>query len=371
MVTEIKHEFTGVFIPAHIWLSKELIPAEKMILGEIDALSKKTGWSNASRNHYAEWLSCSLPNVTYYFEKLEMLGFIEIVKTPGFRSKTRIVPSRFYEKQVVSPIDGGSQSGLLLPVSPIDGGSQSGLPEIKDKYKLKEKGKWKTHEGKKTPPPDYAEVERLAVEAKKEKAPPVAPPPLTIHSGFNDVFDTLYEKDENGEYRPRKDSEPKQPEEFEIEVFEPVKRERVTVPKPKKDDPYVTPQKATGHKIICETADEANDLITAWTACNIATVENWYNRSKRVISAVDLQNIITKFCGNYANHWDSGKRLRFLADPVLFFRNQCSGWLIDQNKFDREQAAKAAQPRAGFNQPTETKHTAPVSTAPVAKLYHK
>jgi len=98
--------------------------------------------------------------------------------------------------------------------------------------------------------------------------------------------------------------------------------------------------KATGREIVCETADDANDLITAWAARNMATIENWYNRSKRVISAVDLQNIITKFCGTYANHSDSGKRLRFLADPVLFFRNQCSGWLIDQNKYDREQAAK-------------------------------
>ncbi len=98
--------------------------------------------------------------------------------------------------------------------------------------------------------------------------------------------------------------------------------------------------KATGREIQCETADDANDLITAWAACNMATIENWYNRSKRVMSAVDLQNIITKFCGTYANHSDSGKRLRFLADPVLFFRNQCSGWLIDQNKYDSTQAAK-------------------------------
>ena len=98
--------------------------------------------------------------------------------------------------------------------------------------------------------------------------------------------------------------------------------------------------KATGREIVCETADDANDLITAWAERNMATIENWYNRSKRVMSVVDLQNIITKFCGTYANHSDSGKRLRFLADPVLFFRNQCSGWLIDQNKYDREQAAK-------------------------------
>lgn len=113
--------------------------------------------------------------------------------------------------------------------------------------------------------------------------------------------------------------------------------------------------KATGREIQCETADDANDLITEWAACNMATIENWYNRSKRVISAVDLQNIITKFCGTYANHSDSGKRLRFLSDPVLFFRNQCSGWLIDQNKYDSTQSSSK------FAIPTEQKSNLPKS----------
>jgi len=66
-----KREFTGVFIPAHIWVSKALIPSEKMILGEIDALSKKTGWCTAGRNHFAEWLNCTPQNDTYFLGKLE------------------------------------------------------------------------------------------------------------------------------------------------------------------------------------------------------------------------------------------------------------------------------------------------------------
>jgi hypothetical protein len=126
--------------------------------------------------------------------------------------------------------------------------------------------------------------------------------------------------------------------------------------------------KATGREIVCETADDANDLITAWAERNMATIENWYNRSRRVISVVDLQNIITKFCGTYANHSDSGKRLRFLADPVLFFRNQCSGWLIDQNKFDRDQAAK---PNTGKfqQQDNAAAYVAPKAVRPVQTFY--
>ena len=122
----MKREFTGVFIPAHIWTSKELIPAEKMILGEIDALSKTRGYCDASRAHFAEWLGCTVQNVTYYFEKLQRLGFISVEKIPGYRSKIALIQSRFYEDQGVNGTDGGGKRGL---------------PEIKEeiKGKIKEK----------------------------------------------------------------------------------------------------------------------------------------------------------------------------------------------------------------------------------------
>lgn len=112
----VKHEFTGVFIPAHIWLSKELIPAEKMMLGEITALSIKTGWCNAGRKHFAGWLGCDLPCVTYYIKKLEYLGFIEVKRESGVNNKMRVVVSRLYPSVpltgVVSPTDPPRQSHL-------------------------------------------------------------------------------------------------------------------------------------------------------------------------------------------------------------------------------------------------------------------
>lgn len=135
----MKREFTGVFIPAHIWTSKELIPAEKMILGEIDALSKTRGYCDASRAHFAEWLSCTVQNITYYFEKLERLGFIKVEKMPGYRSKIRLISERFYTEEGVSPTDGGSKPHLRVGVNGTDGGGKRDLPEIKDKKKKKEK----------------------------------------------------------------------------------------------------------------------------------------------------------------------------------------------------------------------------------------
>jgi len=137
----MKREFTGVFIPAHIWTSKELIPAEKMILGEIDALSKTRGYCDASRAHFAEWLGCTVQNVTYYFEKLQRLGFISVEKIPGYRSKIALIQSRFYEDQGVNGTDGGGKPHLLVGVNGTDGGGKRGLPEIKEekKGKIKEK----------------------------------------------------------------------------------------------------------------------------------------------------------------------------------------------------------------------------------------
>jgi uncharacterized phage protein (TIGR02220 family) len=128
-----KREFTGVFIPAHIWSSKELIPAEKMILGEIDALSKSRGYCDASRQHFADWLSCSVQNVSFYFTKLERLGFIFIEKIPGYRSKIRLNNERFYEAEGVNGTDGGGKPHLRVGVNGTDGGGKRGLPEIQDK----------------------------------------------------------------------------------------------------------------------------------------------------------------------------------------------------------------------------------------------
>ena len=121
-MAKVKREFTGVFIPAHIWTNKDLTPAEKMLLGEIDALSKNLGCCDAGREHFSEWLQCDVTNVTYYLKKLERLGFIEILRQPGYASRLRVIQERFRIEQVVNPVHGGSESSS---------------PEIKDKYKSK------------------------------------------------------------------------------------------------------------------------------------------------------------------------------------------------------------------------------------------
>lgn len=108
-------------------MAKDLTPAEKMMCGEIDALSKKTGWCEASRAHFAEWLQCSEANISNYWSKLEKAGFIEVEKTPGRRSKIRLNLARFWAEHPsaplttpVSPTDGHPSAPLTPPVSPTD-----------------------------------------------------------------------------------------------------------------------------------------------------------------------------------------------------------------------------------------------------------
>jgi uncharacterized phage protein (TIGR02220 family) len=101
-----QREFTGVFIPAHIWLSGEFGAMEKMLLGEIVALSQKNGWCYATRKHFSTWMHCSEANVTYYLTKLLKAGYIEQIEKPGFPTLRRVVVSKFYgEQEPVNVVD--------------------------------------------------------------------------------------------------------------------------------------------------------------------------------------------------------------------------------------------------------------------------
>lgn len=120
-----QREFTGVFIPAHIWLSSEFGAMEKMLLGEIVALSQKNGWCYATRKHFASWMHCSETNVTYYLTKLLKAGYIEQIEKPGFPTLRRVVVSKFYgEQEPVNVVD-PYPSNVFTPTrqTPLPGGS--------------------------------------------------------------------------------------------------------------------------------------------------------------------------------------------------------------------------------------------------------
>jgi len=161
-----------VFIPAIVWESKELIPAEKMLLGEIMALSERRGYCSASRAHFAEWLNCSPQNVTYFFSKLERLGYLSIARVPGERLKMVVNKAKFYGTEGVNPIDGGGKPDLRVGVNGIDGGGKWDLPEIQ--YKENNKNKYKELAENEFPQPQPL----FSQSPKKEKIPPPVAPAL-------------------------------------------------------------------------------------------------------------------------------------------------------------------------------------------------
>ncbi len=120
-----QREFTGVFIPAHIWLSGEFGAMEKMLLGEIVALSQKNGWCYATRKHFSSWMHCSEANVTYYLTKLLKAGYIEQIEKPGFPTLRRVVVSKFYGEQEPVKVVDPYPSNVFTPTrqTSLPGGS--------------------------------------------------------------------------------------------------------------------------------------------------------------------------------------------------------------------------------------------------------
>ena len=152
----MKREFTGVFIPAHIWTSKEITAIGKMLLAEIDALSQSTGWCYASRAHFAEWLGTTEANLSLHFKKLSDAGFLEIERVPGETNKMRVVADRFYLKEGVRKTYGGGKENL--PVNTIE-------------RKIEK-------EDESASPSQAAETLGLKAEVlKKDDVPPAAPAP--------------------------------------------------------------------------------------------------------------------------------------------------------------------------------------------------
>ena len=160
-----QREFTGVFIPAHNWEHPELTSSEKMMLGEIDALSKSKGWCFASRKHFASWLRCTESNISHYLTKLQQLGFIELVRIPGSSTRIRIVSGRFYGEEVVNPTHGSSESHSRGGLAPLTGG----VSGVHYKYKLNTSLNSTIKKGKK------AEEESNGKNQKKTAAPVQTP----------------------------------------------------------------------------------------------------------------------------------------------------------------------------------------------------
>lgn len=85
-----KRGFKGLFIPRNIYLSSELKPMEKMLLGEIDALDDPENGCFASNAHFSDFLGVSERYVRKMISNLEHLGLVRVDGGYG-RGCTRVI----------------------------------------------------------------------------------------------------------------------------------------------------------------------------------------------------------------------------------------------------------------------------------------
>lgn len=85
-------DFRGIWIPAEIWLTKELTVGEKLMYVEIESLSKLQRGCFASNAHFAEMFSISNSRVSEIISSLAVKGFVSVEqKRQGVRTVQRVI----------------------------------------------------------------------------------------------------------------------------------------------------------------------------------------------------------------------------------------------------------------------------------------
>lgn len=141
-----------------------------MLLGEVKALSEKTGWCTANNRHFSEWLHCSPQNASMFISKLIKRGHLEVEysdeKTKSGR-KMRVNEAWYH----------GVQENLS-PLSRIEGGlNRTEAPLSRIETEIQDKLKLNKEEGESAPAPAQisSTINTELPYEKKEVPPPAAP----------------------------------------------------------------------------------------------------------------------------------------------------------------------------------------------------
>lgn len=85
-------DFRGIWIPADIWMTKELTVGEKLMYVEIESLSKLQRGCFASNAHFAEMFSISTSRVSEIISSLAAKGFVVVEQNrQGVRTVQRVI----------------------------------------------------------------------------------------------------------------------------------------------------------------------------------------------------------------------------------------------------------------------------------------
>jgi|688.fasta_scaffold666251_1 hypothetical protein len=133
-----KHAFTGVFIPAKIWLDTTISPQAKLMLAEIRSLSENTGWCYANNSHFAEWMGCKVQNVSNLINEMKRRGMIDVVfsNSTGAGRKLR-VNAEWYFSQTTYTLNVPPYTENVPPYTENVPPYTENVTEIHFKYNLK------------------------------------------------------------------------------------------------------------------------------------------------------------------------------------------------------------------------------------------
>lgn len=89
-MTDEKREFKGMWIPAMVYYNREVSWSAKIIWAEIDSFTSNDRECFFSNEYLANFLGCSVPQVTRYLTELKKVGWIE---EAGFDGRKRYLKS--------------------------------------------------------------------------------------------------------------------------------------------------------------------------------------------------------------------------------------------------------------------------------------
>ncbi len=190
-------DFRGIWIPAEIWLTKELTVGEKLMYVEIESLSRLQRGCFASNAHFADMFQISPTRASEIINSLASKGFVTIEQTrQGVRTVQRVI-------KVVQRINTSSEN-LKNPFGKSEEGSSENLKGKNTKINNTEKVKtlvsderfdefWKQYPNKKA---------KAAAEKRWKKISPDDKTFASIMSGLARHKSSRAWLKDNGEFIP-------------------------------------------------------------------------------------------------------------------------------------------------------------------------
>ena len=105
----MERKFKGIWIPAEIWLNKDLSALDRVLLAEIDSLDNDNHCT-ASNEYFAEFCGVGVATITRSIKKLKELGFIETEMIKSQTGSYRLI-------KMITPSNQNDEGGVIKMIN--------------------------------------------------------------------------------------------------------------------------------------------------------------------------------------------------------------------------------------------------------------